>query len=144
MADSWEEVVTAGTAMNQVVRMPTASGEVVQKISGVGISKDRVVGGYQLIKVDASKLFFLNGRLNIEYLNNATAQLYIEFYSDPNHIVSVYTTSYTKATNDSFITLAINGTIPSTAAFAKISVLLRATSDGASGSFYTDSVVFSY
>ncbi|MBY0014689.1 RHS repeat domain-containing protein [Paenibacillus typhae] len=119
VADGWSEVVTSGTAMNKVVQMPLSSGISAQKIAGTGISKEHVVGIYQLIKVDANKSFISNGRLDIEFLKNATAQLYIEFYSDPNHIVSVYTTDYAQSTNGSFITLAINGSIPSNATFAK-------------------------
>ncbi|MNC37197.1 hypothetical protein D3C75_857530 [compost metagenome] len=119
---------------------PISSGINAQKISGVGINNERVVGVYQLIKVNANESFILNGQLNIESLNNAKVQLYVEFYSDPNHIVSVYATDYNKLTNGSFKTLEITGTIPTTATFAKVNILLRAIADGASGTFYADSM----
>lgn len=146
VADGWTKVDTPSVTDNvYLVSTPVASGSQAQYISGSGISIGGVVLINQIIDVQANKVFNLNAKFNVISLNNAKAQLYVDYFSLPNGdykgFISSKNTDLTTTTSG-YVTVQNNGTIPVNAVSARIYAVLKSTADNASGAFYVDSMDF--
>ncbi|MBH5317204.1 hypothetical protein I6N90_05195 [Paenibacillus sp. GSMTC-2017] len=114
-----------------------------QKVLSAGITNNGIVGISQTVRVEPSKPFSINARIDVESLVNAKIQLYVDFYRDNNHITGINVTDNT-AISGGTITLSNYGIIPAETTFAKVYILVRATNNGGAGTFYADSIEFSY
>lgn len=116
----------------------------LQKITGEGIVNNGIVAVSQIIDVAADREFVTNATLNVEQLNQAKVQLYIDFISADGSYVGANVTEWDQLTNGGFITLTNHGRVPASAKKAIVYALLRATNDQGSGIINVDSIRFAY
>ncbi|MCM3292511.1 hypothetical protein M3661_20540 [Paenibacillus sp. MER 180] len=116
----------------------------LQKITGEGIVNNGIVAVSQIIDVAADREFVTNATLNVEQLNQAKVQLYIDFISADGSYVGANVTEWDQLTNGGFITLTNHGRVPASAKKAVVYTILRATNDQGSGIINVDSIRFAY
>ncbi|MFB6367739.1 RHS repeat domain-containing protein [Paenibacillus elgii] len=142
VADKWgKEIWSAEESDFHVDPLTTASN--LQKISGSRIKNNGFVAVSQVIRVSPNKSFHVSGRFNIEQLSNAKVQLYVDFSNDSSFIAASVAETQ-NVTNGEYVTLSANGVIPSNTLYAKVHLIIRGISDGASGTMYVDMTNFSY
>lgn len=142
VADKWgKEIWSAEESNFNVVPLTPASN--LQKISGSRIKNNGIVAVSQVVRVSPNKSFHVSGRFNIEQLSNAKVQLYVDFYNDSSFIAASVAETQ-NVTNGGYVTLSANGVIPSNTQYAKVYLIIRGISDGASGTMYVDMTNFSY
>ncbi|MCP3773347.1 hypothetical protein NLX71_08460 [Paenibacillus sp. MZ04-78.2] len=143
VADKWgKEIWSAEESDFHVVPLTTASN--LQKISGSRIKNNGIVAVSQVVSVSPNKSFHVSGRFNIEQLSNAKVQLYVDFYNDSGLTGTASVVETRNVTNGGYVTLSANGVIPSNTLYAKVYLIIRGISDGASGTMHVDMTNFSY
>ena len=144
VADGWLKWLSASmTDGIQVVSSPVSAGSKAQKISSSSMPSGARALIYQDIAVDSNKAYILNGRINVESLNNAKVVYNITFYDANQNYVGLNLVEFTATTNG-YITKTSSGTTPANAARARIHVELDSTGTEASGTYYLDSINFMY
>ncbi|MBH5317202.1 hypothetical protein I6N90_05185 [Paenibacillus sp. GSMTC-2017] len=142
IADGWvQEKWSAKVSSSELVQL--ATGSRAQKFEGHEISSNGTIGMSQVIKVEPNKPFSIDGRMNVESLKNAKVQLYVDFYRGGNYIKGI-TITEKSVISRGYISFSKQGDIPAGTTSAKVYVLVRATSDGGSGTFYLEDINFSY
>ncbi|XOK63019.1 hypothetical protein ACJ7K1_07810 [Paenibacillus elgii] len=142
LADGWGKSMWGNpTTAFELIRLP--SGARVQKVTGSGIINNGMTGVSQLVKVDPGKPFQVSGRFNIEQLTNAKIQLYVDFIGASGFTGASIAESQA-TTNGEYATLSSHGIVPANTLYARIYVLIRGISDGASGTMYVESMNFNY
>ena len=144
VADGWLKWLSASmTDGIQVVSSPVSAGSKAQKISSSSMPSGARALIYQDIAVDSNKAYIMNGRINVESLNNAKVVYNITFYDANQNYVGLNLVEFTATTNG-YITKTSSGTTPANAARARIHVELDSTGTEASGTYYLDSINFMY
>lgn len=143
-ADGWI-VYGSGTAPS-IVRSSArfSAGDISHKIADGGMPSGYFSGVYQRFKVSPNKAFAVSGQFDIVSLANAKVQLYVDFLNAQHQFIGAHITETTFVTNNRFMTVAGNGTVPANAAYAIVYALLRATGSNGSGEFYVDLMDFRY
>ncbi|KPV61172.1 hypothetical protein QJ48_01475 [Paenibacillus sp. A3] len=143
VADKWgKEIWSAEESNFNVIPFTPTSNS--QKISGSRIKNNGIVAVSQVVRVSPNKSFHVSGRFNIEQLSNAKVQLYVDFYNDSGFTGTASIVETQNVTNGGYVTLSANGVIPSNTLYAKVYLIIRSISDGASGTMYVDMTNFSY
>ncbi|GMX61890.1 hypothetical protein Elgi_16940 [Paenibacillus elgii] len=145
-ADSWRVQFYGGEPVTSmaVVEAPVFSGNRSQRVAASNIPAGEFAGVIQQIQVDPGRNFSVSGQFNVENLANAKFQLYVDFLSAPGQYVGNNVMEIQQSTNGAFKALSTNGMVPKEAKFAYVYLLLRATGDNGSGTFYADTVNFHY
>ncbi|MFC3800975.1 hypothetical protein [Cohnella sp. GCM10012308] len=140
MADGWNPIYL----VPQTVSTPVSGGIKSQKLTASGVMNGYYVGMSQRIRVDGGKAFISNASLNIESLSNANVYLYMDFMSSQNYWVGNSSESYSGTTNGKFITLTTTGTVPATATYADVYIMILANANYGSSTLYVDMMNFRY
>ncbi|PWK14309.1 fibronectin type III domain-containing protein [Tumebacillus permanentifrigoris] len=159
---NWTSYVPTGAVPDlAVVTSPVYSGRYAQKVAGSGIPNGSAIDVYQSVAARANTAYTVSGMYNIESLNNAFVQLYIDFYDVDGHFIKSNSVKY-GVTVPSYMQLTDNDTEPgymlmantltttgyvqltrsiitpaNTASF-RLYAVLRASANNASGTFYVD------
>lgn len=141
VAEGWRLWNAPGSQVSaEVVQTPVASGKKAQKVEG---SKLPVNGGVFLsqdLDIQANKPYIVNGRIFSQSLSNAKVMLYVDFYSSEwisNKAVEL-------KTNSGYLTVSMDGIVPTNATKATVSVAIIGTGNGGSGTVYVDSMNLQY
>jgi fibronectin type 3 domain-containing protein len=144
LADYWKDWAPDGVNKDvQIVHDPVYSGKNAKKISATSLSAGTPVMVYQDIQVDGGKPYALTGKLKVESIDQAVAQLYIEFYDKSWKNVGTGLAERSEKTQGYF-TLKKIGVIPIDATSARVYTILRGTGHNGSGVLYVDDIHFKY
>ncbi|MBL0387829.1 hypothetical protein JJB07_14405 [Tumebacillus sp. ITR2] len=159
---NWTPYVPTGASPNlAVVTSPVYSGTYAQKISGSGIPNGSAIDIYQAVAAQGNTAYTVSGMYNIESLNNAFVQLYVDFYDADGHFIKSNSVKYgvtvpsymmvtdnnaepgymlmvNNLTTSGYVQLTNSFTTPENTATFRLYAVLRASADNASGTFYVD------
>ncbi len=142
--DHWIKRVVGEQVDISLVQNPISSGKHSLKISASGVPAGDYTGIKQEFPAIAGRQFTVNGRFNVQSLNHAKAQLYVDFLSGPEQYVGAWISDVQEITNGAYMTVSNSGTVPANAVMAHVYVILRATDGNGSGIFYADSLNMFY
>lgn len=145
IADEWEvaqDEVTTGEF--QVVKSPVASGNFAQKIAGTGIPKGKEIKIFQKVKIEGDKAYRLSGSLRAASLSQSTVELGIEFFDKEGNSLDSQSVQLETDPKDEYVLVSKRGTTPLDVDHAKIYSYLKATDDGADGTYYVDDLKLTY
>ncbi|HHY44813.1 MAG TPA: hypothetical protein GX512_03780 [Firmicutes bacterium] len=144
VADGWASAVSSGTATFSVVTSPIRpSGSKAQKVSNSGMaSAGHITDVHQDITgLYGGQPYSLSGYFNVESLNNAYVQIYVDFRDAASAWLGGNSRGH-YSTTAGFIRLCISGTTPAGTARCQAHAILRATAAGGSGTFYVDDMQY--
>jgi fibronectin type 3 domain-containing protein len=144
IADYWKDWAPDGVNKDvQIVHDPVYSGKNAKKISATNLTSGTPVMVYQDIQVDGGKPYALTGKLKVDSIHQAVAQLYVEFYDKSWKNVGAGLAEKSETTQGYF-TLKKIGVIPNDATSARVYTILRGTGQNGSGVLYVDDIHFMY
>lgn len=142
LADAWRLWNTPGSQIaTEVVQAPVSSGRRAQKLEGTNLPANGGVFLSQDLATQAGRPFVLNGKVYFEKRNNAKVLLIVDFASNAwisNKVIEL------KDPASGYVSLNIDGIVPSNATSATISVAIIGTGNGGMGTAYVDSMSFNY
>lgn len=144
LADAWNKAELGTSPDIKLVDSPMSGGRRAHKITDSGLAVDHYSGLYQKIKVEPNRAFTASTQVLVTSLTHAQALLYVTFLDASNQYAGGFGYAGMPVANGIYTTLTSNGTTPSSAAYAYVYVILFATANGGSGTFYSDMVNFRY
>ncbi|MBL0387830.1 hypothetical protein JJB07_14410 [Tumebacillus sp. ITR2] len=159
---NWTPYIPTGASPNlAVVTSPVYSGTYAQKVSGTGIPIGSAIDIYQSVAALPNTAYTVSGMYNIESLNNAFVQLYVDFYDANGHFITSNSVKYgvtapsymlltdnnaepgymlmaNNLTTPGYVKLTNSFTTPENTASFRLYAVLRASAANASGTFYVD------
>ncbi|PUA38272.1 hypothetical protein C8Z91_16295 [Paenibacillus elgii] len=141
VANNWEEQVALNATTDFEI-ITTSQGSKVQKIFGTGLKNGSYMGIWQDTAVSPGQKLQISGKINVENLQNARVQLYVDYMTAEGKYTMAPATiaEYSNPTNGGYITITGEGSVPSNAAYARVYVIIRALGDNGTGKVYVDSV----
>lgn len=136
----WTGVSSGNTIFERL--KDTITGQQTQRISDSNMGAGQFSGVSQRIGVQGGKEYTASARIRAEQLKAASVQLYIDFMDGRSGYLDAHSTETITTGKD--VILNIQNTIPAGANTARVYIILRGKSAGASGDISVNSIRFEY
>lgn len=144
LPSAWGATATNGSAYTIVTEAYSNDDERALKIGVTNLSANGIAGVFQRIPVGLAKgRYALQTNVWVSDLNEAEAQLYIEFYNGSNVLVGSNSASFNEQA-EQFVPIQAEGVLPEDAVTARILLLVRGKAPDASGTAYFSDVKLSF
>ncbi|WP_426448474.1 hypothetical protein ACP26L_28290 [Paenibacillus sp. S-38] len=145
VAYSWSKAAAPNTNY-KLTETSIANGGMVQRIAATGMTNWQYSGVMQDVAVIPNRPIQISGRVNVESLQNAKVQLYVDFMTVDGQYTNAPTVAaeYEHTTGGGYITISSNGVVPSNASFARVYAFIRSLGSGGGGTIYIDAVDLQY
>ncbi|WEK53642.1 MAG: hypothetical protein P0Y55_13795 [Candidatus Cohnella colombiensis] len=144
LPDAWGVSYASNVQTSIVVEESPVSPGTALKIEASQLANNGLVGVFQKVPVSLAKgRYSLEGNLYVTALQDAKAQVYVDFYNKDNVLVGTNYAELSTVT-DQFVPLKAEGLLPENAVTAKVLVLVRGKTQGASGTIYVNNISLNF